>query len=336
MWKGPLAKYSFLVGAAIIAPHLVSNYYVHILTVMMIYFILVDSLNLIYGMTGLLSLGQAAFYGIGAYTAALLNLKLGWGLIPGLLAGVILAGLAGAIIGIPTLRLRSSYLIISTLCFGKIVTLILLNWMDLTQGPLGLYGISAASIGISGLFKFEFTSKISFYYLALFFALGSHLLIRQLMKSRTGRSLLAIREDQLAAQALGVFVAKQKVLAFVMSAMLAGLAGVLYCFSIRCLSPEGFSIVESTEILIFLVLGGTGNIWGPIMGVLPAHLLLEELRFLGMWRLTLYGLLLYFMTRFCPQGLAGLLSQAGGYVERLLAAVRSRRVGPSISGEDNP
>ncbi len=328
-WQSPLAKYGLLAVAGCILPFFLGQYLIHVLIIAFLYCILVDSLNLIYGITGQLSLGQAAFYGLGAYTAGLLNVRLGLGFFPCLIAGAIVAGLGGALIGVPTLRLRSSYLIISTLCFGKIVTLVLLNWMDLTRGPLGLIGIAPARIGVPGLFMIEFSTKLSFYFLAFFFALASHLLIRQILRSRTGRSLLAIREDQLAAEALGVFVAKQKIMAFVLSAVLAGVAGVLYAFFVRCLSPEGFSIIESTEFLIFLVLGGVGNLWGPALGVLPAWLLLERLRFLGDWRLSIYGILLLVMTMFAPRGLAGLLDSAAAKVRALLEGARA---GVSVGG----
>jgi branched-chain amino acid transport system permease protein len=277
------------------------------LTFACIYIILAVSQNLIVGFTGMLNLGHAAFYGIGAYTSALLAF-IGIPFPFNLLAAGIVAGFFGLLLGMPTFRLRGDYLAIVTLGFGEIIRNIMKNWVGLTRGPLGLPGIP----------KFEIfgyvihPSNVSYFILAFLVMVLTVFIINRLVKSPFGRVLRAIREDEIAAQALGKNTVKYKVMALVIGAFFAGIAGSLFAHFIMFIDPSTFTLLETALILAMVVLGGLGSIKGSIIGALIITWLAEPLRFLEIpdfaiaaLRTMIYSLILIILMIYRPAGLFG-------------------------------
>ena len=266
------------------------NYFLQVLTVIMINSILAVSLNLVTGYTGQLSLGHATFMGIGAYAATLLTLQLGFPFLASIILGAIVAAIFGFVIGVPTLRLKGDYLAIATLGFGEITKNILLN-LEITGGPMGLRGIP----------------KVTNIYIATTALILVIFSLNRIMNSRVGKSFIAIREDELAAEAMGINTAKFKIPAFTIGAFYAGIAGGLYAFLFRYINPKDFNFMNSIEILCMVVLGGMGNTYGAILGAFIITVLPELLRVvspvIAQYRMVLYGLLLVIMMIVKPQGI---------------------------------
>jgi branched-chain amino acid transport system permease protein len=282
-------------------PSLTSNeYLIRIATLMAIYVVLASSLNLIIGFTGMYSLGHGAFYGIGAYTSAILATSLSWSFwVTMPLAGIFTA-LMGAFLGLATMRLRQTFLVFGTLAFGEIVRIVIMNWPDLTRGPMGIPGIPSPTImGV------ELASSRQWYYLLLVFAALIVFVIYRLYHSRVGRAWVAIREDEVAASSMGVSVFGYKVLAFTISCLIAGLAGAFYAHFVSFISADQFGMGESFLILTMVALGGTGSIIGPIIGAIILIAIPEVFRFLNEFRGVLYGAILIFVIVLKPEGLAG-------------------------------
>lgn len=283
------------------------EYLIHILIMIGIYSIVAMSLNLLAGYTGLLSVSQAAFYGIGAYTTALLSLNLGmpfWLTIP---AGFIVAGIIALVIAWPALRTYDDYFVITTFAFQIIIFSILNNWISFTGGPLGIPGIPQPV-----LFGFKISSHLAFLMFVGIFAVISYLVLSRLVQSPFGRILRAIREDEVFAMSLGKDVVKFKLTAFVISAAVASIGGSLYAYNISYIDPTSFTIMESIFILSIVIIGGAGNLQGSIAGAALLIFIPEMLRFIGMpssiaanMRQIFYGLLLVLFMMFRPQGLLG-------------------------------
>jgi len=283
------------------------EYLLHILILIGIYVILSVSLDLIAGFTGLLSLAHAAFYGIGAYTAALMALRLGspfWLTLP---TAAVLCAILGLVVGVPSLRIRDDYFAIVTFGLQVIVFSILNNWVSFTGGAQGLPGIPDAS-----LFGVAFSSTPKFLLLTAIVASVTVWVVCKTVNSPFGRVLKAVREDEVFALAAGKYVARYKVLVSVLSAGMAGVAGVLYAYYISFIDPTSFTIIESIFIISIVIIGGAGSIRGPIVGAVVLVLLPELLRFIGLpsavaanLRQVLYGGLLVIFMLWRPQGLFG-------------------------------
>ena len=296
------------VAAALAFPQLgLKNYYLHIAVLSLLHILLALGLNLIAGYAGQLSLAHAAFYGIGAYTTALMTLNQHWSFWLAAPIGAVVAGLVAVAIGLPTLRLKGPYFVISSMGFGEIVRLIFLNWQSVTRGPNGLPGIPAPDPINLGFVKLTFESRMESYYLILFVLFGVLILYYNLVNSRIGRALRAIRNDYIAAQVMGIHIAFYRILAFAGGAALAGLTGALYSGYIRFISPDTFTSGESINILIMMVIGGMGTIVGPIIGAVAITYLLETMRVFAEYRLVIYGLLMFVVILYMPQGVAGML-----------------------------
>ena len=296
------------VAAALLFPQLgVKNYYLHIAVLSLLHILLALGLNLIAGYAGQLSLAHAAFFGIGAYTTALLTLNQHWSFWLAAPIGAVVAGLVAVAIGLPTLRLKGPYFVISSMGFGEIVRLIFLNWQSVTRGPNGLPGIPAPDPINLGFVKLTFESRMESYYLILFVLFGVLILYYNLVNSRIGRALRAIRNEYIAAQVMGIHIAFYRILAFAGGAALAGLTGALYSGYIRFISPDTFTSGESINILIMMVIGGMGTIVGPIIGAVAITYLLETMRVFAEYRLVIYGLLMFIVILYMPQGVAGML-----------------------------
>jgi len=283
------------------------EYLLHILVITGIYIILSLSLNLIVGYTGLAALGHIAFACVGAYTSSLLALNFGISPWIGLLAGAIFAILLGIVVGFPSLRLKGDYLALATFGLGVIVYSVARNWVSLTRGPMGLPGIPPFSI-----FSFTLSEIWSYLVLVSAFVLLAFVVIKNITNSPFGRILRGIREDEIATMAMGKNVNKHKLIVFVVGALFAGIAGSLYAHYITFIDPSSFTVMESIIVLLMVVFGGMGNLWGSIIGASILVIFPELLRFLGMpssiaapLRQMIYGLLLIVLMIWRPQGLMG-------------------------------
>jgi len=283
------------------------EYLLHILILIGIYVILSVSLNLIAGYTGLLSIAHAAFYGVGAYVAALMALKLHSPFLVNIICAVILGGLLGALVGIPSLRIRDDYFVIATFAFQVITFSVMNNWISFTGGPMGLPGIPRPAI-----FGWEVSSHIGFLLLIACFCALTLWVSHRIVHSPFGRVLKAIREDEVFAQAQGKNVAAYKVLVFVIGAGMAAVAGSMYAYYISFIDPTSFTIMESIFIISIVIIGGAGSLWGSVIGAVVLVTLPELLRFVGLpssvaanIRQILYGGLLVAFMMWRPQGLLG-------------------------------
>jgi branched-chain amino acid transport system permease protein len=279
-------------------PLFLNDYYIDVIILAGIYIILALGLNVVLGFSGLLNLGFAAFYAVGAYSCALLTTRAGlgfWGALP---LSIIITSLSGLILAFPALRLRGDYLAIVTLGFGEIVRLILNNWDSLTRGPNGISGIPAPLV-----LGFKLNTLMHYYYLVLGFVIIAVFVVRRVYYSRTGRAWLAIREDETAAEAMGINNTNFKFLAFTFGAFWAGLAGALFAGKMRFVSPESFSFMESVLIACMVILGGLGSIPGVILGAFILIVLPEMLREFQLYRMLALGAGLVLMMVFRPGGL---------------------------------
>ena len=283
------------------------EYVLHILILIGIYVILSVSLNLIVGYTGLLSIAHAAFYGVGAYVAALMALNLNSPFLVNIVCAVILSGLLGALVGIPSLRIRDDYFVIATFAFQVITFSVLNNWVSFTRGPMGLPGIPQPTIlGVTISSHFGFLLLVGFFCALTLWVAG------RIAQSPFGRVLKTIREDEVFAQAAGKNVGAYKVLVFVIGASMAAVAGVMYAYYISFVDPTSFTVMESILILTIVIIGGAGSMWGPVLGAVVLVVLPELLRFVGLpsavaanLRQIIYGGLLVAMMMWRPQGLLG-------------------------------
>jgi branched-chain amino acid transport system permease protein len=259
------------------------------------------------GYTGILSIAHAAFYGVGAYVAALLALKLHTPFIVNLFLAFIAAGIFGALVGIPSLRLRDDYFVIATFAFQIITFSILNNLVDFTGGPLGLPGIPQPNI-----FGYEVSTHVEFLILVLLLAYFTYRVTDRIIKSPYGRLLKAVREDEIFVKAAGRNVSAAKVKVFIIGASLASIAGVVYATYITYIDPTSFTVMESIFIISIVVIGGAANLKGSIVGSIVLVALPELLRFIGLpnsiaanIRQILYGGLLVFFMLWRPQGFMG-------------------------------
>ncbi len=326
-------------------PAWASPYTVNILTTALIYITLGLGLNIVVGVSGLLNLGYVAFYAIGAYTYALLNHYFGLGFWVCLPLGALTATVLGLLLGFPVLRLRGDYLAIVTLGFGEIVRLVLVNLGDVTRGPRGIPNISPPSffgIDLNATVK-PFLQKVwpfmnpsmdlnkaMIFFIILAVVVITILAVFRLENSRLGRAWLALREDEIACQAMGVDRTRTKLTAFALGATWAGLAGVVFASQVTFINPSSFTFMQSVMILSIVVLGGMGSIPGVIIGAVVLIILPEAMRAFSDYRMLLFGAAMVLMMVFRPGGLIQSVRQAyvykaakapgqpseGGYVPR--------------------
>jgi branched-chain amino acid transport system permease protein len=290
----------FLLSLPLWLPH----YPLHLVCTVGIFVILAVSLNIVVGFAGQISLGHAAFFAVGAYTSSLLAVKFGIPFWFGIFAGGLISFLFGILLGTPTLRVREIYLSVVTICFGLMVQLALVNLDSITGGARGIYGIPRPSFG-----SFVFASPQSFYYIILFFSLLTILSSLRLLRSRFGRAFLSIRENELAAQTVGVRTTYYKILAFAISSFYAGLAGSLYVHYVSYINPDAFTFGTSVDVLVMIVIGGLGNVWGSVIGAFVITLLPEYLRFMQQYYRAVFGIGLIFMMVFMRSGIVSALQR---------------------------
>ncbi len=273
------------------------EYILHILIMILFYVMLSQSLTLTAGYSGLISLAHAGFYGIGAYTSALLSLNFGFPFLATLPLAMLLSGILAVIVSVVALRTVDDYFIIITLGIQVVAFSIMNNWMGLTNGPLGIPGIPAISI-----LGFEFNSKISFLLLTLVLTAFVFLILRNITRSPLGRVLIALSEDEIFTKSLGKKVYLAKVVSFTIGGMFAAIPGVLYAHYISYIDPTSFTIDESIFILSIVIIGGMRSLWGSAIAATVLVILPEALRFVGMpsniaanLRQIIYGLALVVM-----------------------------------------
>jgi len=292
---------AFGLALAISFPLLFSTYQTNIMITALMYVVLGLGLNIVVGLAGLLDLGFVAFYAVGAYTYSLLNLHYGLGFWAALPIGGLLAAMFGILLGFPVLRLRGDYLAIVTLGFGEIIRLVLENWGDFSQGPSGI-----SNIPRPGFFGIELSLNeaiIYLYYLMVIAIIVTIFVVNRLQDSRLGRAWIALREDEIACQAMGIDKRKTKLVAFSLGAFWAGIMGVVFAAKTTFINPASFTFLESAIILSIVVLGGMGSIVGVIVGAFILILMPEYLRALSEYRMLAFGGVLVMMMVFRPQGM---------------------------------
>jgi branched-chain amino acid transport system permease protein len=318
-----LAWVAFLVSLPLWMNNL---YFLHVLIITGIFIIAAMSLNLLLGYTGQLSLGHVAFFGIGAYVSSLVSLGFEihvWGettvsLAPkpvwfAMLVAVAFAGLCGFMIGKISFKVRGAYFVIVSVSFAEVVRLVALNWLELTQGPMALNNIPYLKLGIPGVGQIDFIGKLPNYYLVLGVAILTYVIIRRLVRSRAGRAMIALRENEPLATSVGIDVTRFLVLATVVAAGLAGLAGAVYAHYVRIVDPDVFLFIYTVTMVIMVVTGGKGTLAGPIVGGLIFGTLPEVLRGFEVMpeiQWVVYGVLMILIVYFLPEGIVPALRDA--------------------------
>jgi len=285
-------------------------YHLHVLIMAGIFSVLALSLNFLLGYAGQLSLGHTAFFGLGAYATALLTVKLGWSPWAGLAAALAVAGLAGWAVGRLALRIRGAYFVLLTVSFAGVISLASVNWMELTNGPLGIPDIPALAVPLPGGGEWSLRRKPAFYGATLAAAALSYLVCARLVRSRVGRALVALRENETLAESVGIDATHYLVLAAVVSAAMAGLGGWLYAHYTRFVSPEVFLFSYTVTMVIMVVAGGKGTLAGPVVGAVLFTALPEALREATswQWQMLAYGVILMLVLYFLPRGIVPALA----------------------------
>jgi branched-chain amino acid transport system permease protein len=296
-----------LILIAAIAPLFIrSTFVMHVMVLLCVWVVLSLSLNFITGYAGQLALGHAAFVAIGGYAGAILMLDYGVSFWLAILVGAAISFGSGLILGILAMRLRGDYLGMVTMGFGEIVYLLAINLVDITRGPMGLPGVPRATI-----LSYTFKGEIPYYYVALLLVGITFFAIKRMLFSRFGRACLAMRDDETAAEAMGVVSSHYKLLSFCISSGFAGLMGAFYVSWVTLISPDSFRLADSIIISAMITLGGIGSLYGPIFGGIVIGLLPELLRpltagpYLGSLRLAGVGLLMVVFIILKPAGLFG-------------------------------
>ncbi len=300
--RAPLVCAVGLAGVLLSLPLIVTNlYYLHIVNLAGIYTLITIGLNLLAGYTGQVSMGQAGFYAVGTYVSALLMMNAHLSFWSASLVALVAAALLGAVIGVPAMKLSGAYLVLATVGFGEIVRLVILNWTPVTKGAAGL-----TAIPMPQLFGLTIATEQQFYYLIFGALLLGVWIAWRLAVSKIGRTYHAIREDELAAEAMGVRVNLYKVSAFVISAVYAGAAGALFGSFAGVASPDNFTFDDSVGFLCMSVIGGNRSIFGAVVGAMVLTGLSEALRVFQAYRLIIYGGILILTVIYMPSGLIGL------------------------------
>jgi branched-chain amino acid transport system permease protein len=313
--RSPYAGFLLFSAVLAVLPLLLTNdYYLNVLIFIGIHSIIAIGLDLLLGYTGQISLGHAAFFGLGAYITGVLSAKASWSPIAGLVVALVGVGILAYIIGIPTLKLHGHYLAMATLGFGIIVQIFFKELDFLTGGPSGLVGIEDMTI-----FGYEFDSDLKYYYLICVSLLLTLLLSINVVRSRVGRALRAIHGSEVASSILGVNVARYKVGIFVLSALYAALAGWLYSHYMSFVSPSSFGFMFSVKLVTMVVIGSLGSIWGAIFGAALLTSMPEFLHVFENYETTVFGFILIIVMIFMPKGLLR------GIEDAILTGVRAFR-----------
>ena len=314
--------YVAIMAIALIVPFFVPNRYIFQIIIMSCLFAIgALSLNLILGYTGQASLAHGAFFGIGAYGVAILTTTFGWSFWAALPVGSLISAFLGLIVGIPALRTRGAYFAIATMCLGEIVVLVAGNWTDLTGGQNGVVGIKPPdAIPIPMIGEISFQTQTSQYYLVLAFLLLTIFIMHRLVYSLKGLTFMAIRNNEVLAEAVGINTTKAKLLSFVVANFFAGMAGGIYASLISSISPSVASLKITFDFLLYLLLGGAASLAGPILGAFAVPVLMEYLQFLHGYQMIVFGVLLVVVIIYFPKGLMG-------GITKLLAKINNKTMG---------
>lgn len=302
-----------LLGFALLPQFIAVKYYLHLSILALIWVIAAQGQNLIQGYTGYVSIVQAGFIGIGAYSTALMGIHYDlpvWLTI--LLAPVVTAAFAVAT-GYPSLRVKGHYFAIVTLAFNLVIFIVLMNFSELTEGEAGITGIPKPG-SPDGWFNWR--SRETYYYFVLIVATLMTGLAALIVRSRIGRILVAIRQNEDLVGAIGISAWKYKLFAFVTSAMFAGLSGAIYAHYQSFINPEVFGVAQSLDAILAVIIGGSGTIAGPVIGAFFVVFLPEYLRFADSFRLIIYGLVLVLATIFMPHGIVGVVTSVTDWLKR--------------------
>lgn len=303
MWKNINTKYIFiavLIVLLILPLVIKSGYHLGIINLIFIYSILCLGLNVILGYTGLLSIGHAAFYGIGGYTTAILMKNYGFGFLPSLILSGIISLLFGVLLALPARKVKGDYFILLTLAAGAIFMVTAQAWVSFTGGSMGI-----VAIPIPKIFGFMIRSETHFYYLALALFTFTSVSLTLLIKSKFGRAFVAIREDELAATVMGVNTPLYKIIAFAAGSFYAGLAGSFLAVYQTTITPSNFRIEESCLMIIMVIIGGMGSLFAPIAGVVIMTLATEIFRPVAEYRMLIIGFMMVVVLLYRPQGILG-------------------------------
>lgn len=305
------AAYLAMAAAIFAFPLLVGNaFHIHLAQTLLYTTIAVIGLNMLLGLSGQMSLGQAGFYAIGAYGSALLTAKLGWPIAAGMLAGVLLAGLAGSLVGLVALRTRGLYLAMATLAFGFMTEIAAQRWIDLTGGTMGVYGVPALDFGSAKMGKTYFLWVVGSVYLAVQIASD------YVMSSRIRRKLLALKENESAARTTGINVPVWRTSVFAVSSLAAGTAGVFFTHQNAYINSDAFTLSLTLTMLIATVIGGLGTSYGPLIGTLITLMIAELIASLYDVSFLVNGLILLSVLLLFPQGAIGLVYKLAAFVRR--------------------
>ncbi|CEJ12411.1 High-affinity branched-chain amino acid transport system permease protein LivH [bacterium YEK0313] len=288
-----------------LAPFGLGGYEVNVLMIILFYVILAVGLDLVSGYCGQFSFAQGAFYGIGAYTTAIMSRDLGTSFWVNLPAGIAVAGLFGLILGVPALRLKGHFLAIVTIAFQTIVYLTISQWTSFTGGQTGLAVPPVGPVSLFGVTLFEIGSLRSYYWLTLGVAVVALAIAWRFLKSRLGREWIAIRDDETLAAAVGLDTTRGKLTAFVASAALAGAAGVVTAHALRGVTPDDFTIWISATVVAMMVVGGKGTFIGPILGAILLTAMPEFLGRFAEYKMFIFGVLLVVTVTLLPEGIVG-------------------------------
>ena len=291
-----------LLAFALIFPLIAgSEYQIYVMALAFIWAIAVYGLNIITGFCGQLNLAHGGFFAIGAYVVAILTVDHGWAFWPAFIASGLFSAVFGFLVGIVSLRLKEHYFAIFTLCVGFIIYLLLDKWEALTHGSLGIINIAPPE----GFGLIDFTRTIPFYYLVLFFLVLAIVLVSRISSSLVGRTFLAIRISDDLAQSLGINLMRNKVLAFVLSTVYAGLAGGLYAGVVRFIGPAEAEVVHTFDIITYLLVGGIGTLMGPLVGTMAITWLTQAVQSFEEYRMIVFGPMLVLLVIFMPKGVVG-------------------------------
>lgn len=297
----PASKF-VLLALALVFPFVAKNdYQIYVMSLAFVWAIAIYGFNIITGYCGQLNLAHGGFFAIGAYTLALLTSDYGWNYWPAFVAALLMTAFLGFLVGALSLRLKEHYFSIFTLCVGFIIYLLLDKWEALTHGPLGVRGIAEPD----GFGLVNFREAAPMYYLILVFLVFTIWFTGRLSRSLIGRTFVAIRNGDDLAESLGINLMRNKILAFVLSTTYAGMAGALWAGMVRFVGPEAASIDYTFDMITYMLVGGIGTLWGPLVGTLSMVWLVQSMQFLEEYRMVIFGPLLVFIVIFFPLGITG-------------------------------
>jgi branched-chain amino acid transport system permease protein len=315
MTPNRITTFVFLIAAMLFPLFVRDTYVMHMTILIGIYTLGAISVNLLLGYAGQLSLGHAAFFGMGAYVSALTCLKLALPMWIGMVVAALFAGLLGYIVAKLALKLRGAYFVILTISVAEILKLVGLNWVTLTKGPMGLTDIPVAIIRLGAIGTIDFGEKLPYYYLVLVSAILCASLQHRIVRSSLGRSIISIRENEDLAESVGINCYKVLVVIVVISASITGFSGSLYAHYVSFIDPGVFAFFFSVNLVMMVVGGGKGTLIGPIVGAVLFTLIPEWLRVFGEARMAVYAVIVVFIVIFMPRGI--LYSVARPFAGRL-------------------